>query len=139
MTTRNIVLAILALTVIIIAILRYCGSKSITEFTFKFPSFNPNHPPTSGTPAASIFSLSQDYPAAYTPGTPGPWTSINFQSNPAGYAGAVLNYCLEGNTGIDFKVQDNTVRKWYHAPWLHHGENLIDILLRSFHKYYQLI
>ena len=35
----------------------------------------------------------------------------------------VLAYCLEGNTGIDFKVQNNTVRHWYHAPWLHYGAN----------------
>jgi hypothetical protein len=32
----------------------------------------------------------------------------------------VLDYCLEGNTANSFAdVSANTVRKWYHAPWLH--------------------
>ncbi len=123
MTTRNVVLALLALIAITIAILRACSSKTITECSYKFPAYNPNHPPPAGTPASTVFALSQEYPSAYSPGAPGPWTSINFQTNPAGYATAVLNYCLEGNTSIDFKVQNNTVRKWYHAPWLHYGEN----------------
>jgi hypothetical protein len=36
------------------------------------------------------------------------------------YLQAVLNYCLEGNTANSFAdVSSNTVRKWYHAPWLH--------------------
>src|SRR5437870_9368728 len=36
------------------------------------------------------------------------------------YMQRVLDYCLEGNVALDFKVQENT-RKWYHAPWMHFG------------------
>jgi len=50
-----------------------------------------------------------------------PWRSIDFTTDPQGYADAVLAYCLEGNLAVDFKVQDNAVRKWYHVPWLHYG------------------
>jgi hypothetical protein len=33
---------------------------------------------------------------------------------------AVLDYCLEGNTANNFAdVSTNSLRKWYHAPWLH--------------------
>ena len=33
----------------------------------------------------------------------------------------MLTYALEGNTAIDFEVQNNPVRTWYHAPWLDTG------------------
>ena len=48
---------------------------------------------------------------------------FDFKTDYAGYMNAVLQYCIEGNLDIDFKVQDNKVRKWYHAPWLHYGTN----------------
>src|SRR5262249_28940883 len=36
---------------------------------------------------------------------------------------AVLKYSFEGNLENEFVVQNNPVRKWYHAPWLHWGPN----------------
>jgi len=82
----------------------------------KFPSFDPNHAPPAGT---KTFELSQQYPADYKVGEKFPWEKIDFKSHPNEYLFAVLDYCLEGNRTVDFKVQNNTVRKWYHAPWLH--------------------
>lgn len=72
-----------------------------------------------------VFKLSQSYPATLPPLEPlsqRPWTQFDF-TKPADapkYLQAVLNYCLEGNTANSFAdVSANTIRKWYHAPWLH--------------------
>ncbi|ROU05548.1 hypothetical protein [Lysobacter enzymogenes] len=84
----------------------------------RFPSYDPRYPPPPGTPPAQVFQLSQDYPKDYVRQT-FPWETIDFKAFPNEYLRAVLNYCLEGNVDVDFRVQDNRVRKWYHAPWLH--------------------
>jgi hypothetical protein len=73
-------------------------------------------PPTGWT--GPKFVLSQDYPATKPTNQPKPWKSIDFHTNPAGYLNAVLQYCYEGNIEVDWRGQDNNVRKWYHAPWL---------------------
>jgi len=71
-----------------------------------------------------VFKLSQNYPAtrpALEPASKRPWTHFNFKTpaQSSKYIQAVLNYCLEGNTANNFAdVSQNTVRKWYHAPWL---------------------
>lgn len=82
----------------------------------RFPSFDPRYPPPPG--AKDVFQLSQDYPTSFK-NESFPWMAIDFKAYPTEYLGAVLSYCLEGNLDVDFKVQDNKVRKWYHAPWLH--------------------
>lgn len=81
-----------------------------------FPSYNANYPPPPGTP--DVFELSQDYPSEYTPENY-PWLEIDFKKDPEKYMQTVLKYALEGNLDVNFKGQDNKVRKWYHAPWLH--------------------
>jgi len=69
-----------------------------------------------------VFQLSQNYPAQ--PPTPGPlpWSSIDFKTAPVPYMKAVLEYALDGNVEVDWEVQKNLRRKWYHAPWMHWGE-----------------
>jgi len=52
-----------------------------------------------------------------------PWESFNFRTQPRQYMSAVLAYTLEGNTGVNWDVHLNPVRKWYHAPWMHRGGN----------------
>ncbi|QQP96677.1 hypothetical protein [Lysobacter enzymogenes] len=84
----------------------------------RFPSYDPRYPPPPGTPPAQVFRLSQDFPKTYAADT-FPWEKIDFKAFPNEYLRSVLNYCLEGNVDVDFRVQDNPVRKWYHAPWLH--------------------
>ena len=87
---------------------------------FRFP--DAAMPPTSGW-TGPVFRLSQDYPAkAPAPEIP-PWSTIDFRTHPLDYARTVLRYGLEGNDAVDWAGQDNKVRKWYHAPWLHYGRN----------------
>jgi hypothetical protein len=80
-------------------------------------------PPPAGW-QGPVFKLSQSYPTSLpSPGTR-PWLSFDFK-NPSQvpqYIEAVLSYCLQGNTANNFAdVSQNTVRKWYHTPWLHAG------------------
>src|SRR5437867_636593 len=66
-----------------------------------------------------VFKLSQDYPATKPSAEPRLWKTIDYKTQPAVYLNAVLQYCYEGNIEVDWAGQDNAVRKWYHAPWLH--------------------
>lgn len=68
---------------------------------------------------APTFALSQDYPATRPTNQAMPWKAFNFRTDPAGYLNAVRQYCYEGNIEVEWRGQDNAVRKWYHAPWLH--------------------
>jgi hypothetical protein len=86
----------------------------------RFPSFAPEHaPPADYT--GMVFQLSQDYPVEAPAAEVMPWDSINFFTDPFDYARAVLKYGVEGNVEVDWMVQNNQVRKWYHAPWMHPG------------------
>lgn len=67
------------------------------------------------------FAISLDYPDQYDSSQPLPWESIDFQSNPEYYMEAVRKYAAEGNIKIDWDVKNNSVRKWFHAPWMHQG------------------
>ncbi|KAF4980840.1 hypothetical protein FZEAL_3238 [Fusarium zealandicum] len=49
-----------------------------------------------------------------------PWLKIDFEKNPELYAEAIREYCFDGMVPADFRPQDNTVRNWYHAPWMHY-------------------
>ena len=50
-----------------------------------------------------------------------PWLAIDFRAQPAAYLKAVFDYVLEGNGEVDWVVQNNRVRTWYHTPWMHNG------------------
>ena len=82
-----------------------------------------NLPPTGWT--GHVFKLSQTYPVALPalePASVRKWTQFDFKKplEAPQYLNAVLDYCLAGNTANNFAdVSANTVRKWYHAPWLH--------------------
>jgi hypothetical protein len=77
--------------------------------------------PTQGW-AGPVFHLSQQYPN--TPGNePQPWKQFDFRTQPNEYLKAVLAYCLQGNIEADWDIRQNSVRRWYHAPWLHWGRN----------------
>lgn len=73
-----------------------------------------------------VFILSQDYPRTPKFKNDFPWTKIDFKTDWKNYSQTVLNYCFEGNIRggnieSDFIAQNNKVRRWYHAPWLHWG------------------
>ena len=84
-----------------------------------FPSYNPAFPPPAK--AKDVFELSQDYPTSFNDKETFAWEKIDFKTKPNDYAMAVLRYCLEGNVETNFQWQQNKVRKWFHAPWLHEG------------------
>ena len=46
------------------------------------------------------------------------WKGIDFKTKPEQYLNAVLNYFYKGNTEVDFVIQKNETRQWYHAPGL---------------------
>ncbi len=83
----------------------------------KFPDFCPIYPVPAGT--TQTFELSQDYPTSYDANDEKPWLEHDFKTDYSGYLKSVLSYCMEGNVEVDFSVQDNKVRKWYSAPWMH--------------------
>lgn len=100
------------------------GFAQNSECTYQFPSYNSES--TADSAAAQgwpgdTFSLRQDYPQGMPEAADMPWEKIDFTKKPAQWANAVLDYCWEGNSDVDFKVQLNETRNWYHTPWLHHG------------------
>jgi hypothetical protein len=70
-----------------------------------------------------VFQLSQDYPSEKPTAEEYPWKKWDFKTQWKEYMRSVLDYCLEGNTEVDWVVQHNKVRRWYHAPWMHWGRN----------------
>ena len=59
-----------------------------------------------------VFHLSQNYPSQVAPDTY-PWMSYDPAAQPDQYLAAVLQYCLDGNSAVDWVLQNNTVRGWY--------------------------
>jgi len=86
----------------------------------QFPDAHGAPPPGWDGP---VFALSQDYPNELPPAEELPWQSIDFRTEPGRYLAQVLAYVLEGNLEVDWVVQENPVRSWYHAPWMQWGPN----------------
>jgi hypothetical protein len=78
------------------------------------------NPPPAGW-SGPVFKLKQDYPQTRPALGARPWMQFDFRTQPNQYMQAVLGYVLEGNKEADFVVQNNNVRGWYHAPWMHTG------------------
>ena len=86
-----------------------------------------------------VFKLSQDYPDSPPAPETLPWKTIDFKTNPLAYALALRDYVFQGNVNTSspngpWVIQNNTVRKWYHAPWMDSGANgreFIDGLTRE--------
>jgi hypothetical protein len=66
-----------------------------------------------------VFKLSQAYPTVRPNVEAYPWKGFDYQTQPEEYIRAVFSYALKGNAEVDWVVQNNAVRKWYHAPWMH--------------------
>ncbi len=69
------------------------------------------------------FEISLDYPNQYDSSVTLPWENIDFKSDPKGYMESVKKYAIEGNVEVDWNIKKNTVRKWFHAPWMHQDAN----------------
>jgi hypothetical protein len=86
-----------------------------------FPDFGFMAPPDSVT--SEVFKLSQNYPTTL-PTTPlPPFFKTDYQKDWRNYLLQVRDYCFEGNTEVDFRVEKNQTRTWYHMPWQHYGPN----------------
>lgn len=103
---------------VLTALVTFAGGAAGQEPAF--PSFR-------GQPLAGwtgpVFELSQDYPSSLPAAGSQPWKQHDFETQSAAYLQSVLGYVLEGNVEVDWRVQQNPVRAWYHAPWMHAGEN----------------
>jgi hypothetical protein len=106
--------------ILAISLIIFCSSFLPYKWqlpTLTFSSYNAAYPPPAGY--AHPFELAQDYPDDYNAKEQFVWQKINFKKCPKEYLKAILGYCLDGNTDVNFEVQRNTRRKWYHSPWLH--------------------
>ncbi|KZT29614.1 hypothetical protein NEOLEDRAFT_1127329 [Neolentinus lepideus HHB14362 ss-1] len=68
------------------------------------------------------WQIRNDYPATASKGD-APWADIDFKKHPERFCDVIKRYCMEGNKEVDFNVQNNKKRNWYHAAWLHYAEN----------------
>src|SRR5690349_11387173 len=64
----------------------------------------------------NVFKLSYDYPKKLPIEKKMPWLKYKFKTQPKEYMNAVLEYLVEGNEKANWVVQNNEIRKWYHAP-----------------------
>lgn len=89
-----------------------------------FPDFGFMLPPAQADSLGiRVFRLSQDYPEKL-PEQPLPdFFQTDFKKDWRKYLMQVQQYCFAGNTDVDFRVEDNKVRKWYHMPWQHYSSN----------------
>jgi hypothetical protein len=104
----------LYLVILIVSCLAATPALSVT-----FPDAH-DPPPANWT--GKVFKLSQAYPTTL-PSKEAPWEAFNFRTQPEQYIRSVFSYAIQGNIEVDWEVQSNQVRKWYHTPWLHAGNN----------------
>lgn len=93
--------------------------------TKPFPSYNQDYPPFERW-CNKVFQLSQNYNQASPIPDAQPWKQIvqkreDFKLKWKDYLTAVLSYTYQGNLETDWVVQQNKIRKWFHAPWMHSG------------------
>jgi hypothetical protein len=105
---------------VVVAALGVAALASGEQAPHAFPDYG-YAPPRDWT--GPTFELSQAYPKSPPPKTVHPWELVDFRSDPQAYLAALIDYCFEGNEEVDFVVQKNARRTWYHAPWLHYGAN----------------
>jgi hypothetical protein len=123
MFKRLLVLSLLSCAALVVSLPRIkTTARSMPAPVFNFPSARDN-PPAGWT--GPVFQLSQDYPLTAPAPETLPWKAFDFKTQPMQYINALLAYGLEGNIEVDFQGQKNTVRKWYHAPWMHPGREFI--------------
>ncbi|MBT5772956.1 MAG: hypothetical protein HOH95_01115 [Dehalococcoidia bacterium] len=110
-----------------------CGPETPEPPTVpRFPSFGELPPSCGGKdnlqpPACyddTLFELSQDYPTSEPDSDIDDILKIAYDEDDAwlDYMDALRAYIFEGNLEVDFVVQENAVRTWYHMPWQHWGK-----------------
>ena len=98
------------------------------SYSHRFPDANSAHIPTKKEYTGPLFRLSQNFPKQPQKWDAGlqkimkmPFSRDNDAWHK--YLITVRDYCFEGNIEVEFEGQDNAVRKWYHVPWQHWGDN----------------
>lgn len=73
-----------------------------------------------------IFELSQNFPVELASNSCADaarlWENFDFKTQSKEYMTEILKYAFEGNLESDWRVQNNLIRKWFHAPWMHAGK-----------------
>ena len=94
----------------------------VAQCSGQFPDYVDRVPETyEGT----RFLLNQDYPTSLPTDEPSPWKDYDFQTAQGAddYMMAVRQYVYEGMEPADWRLEQNTVRHWYHVPWMTLGQN----------------
>lgn len=97
------------------------NADGFAEAQTPFPDFGHMLPPSEYH--GPLFKLSQDYPDKKPKGPLPDFFQTDFKQDWRKYLEQVQAYCFEGNTEVDFRVERNGVRDWYHMPWQHYGPN----------------
>jgi hypothetical protein len=69
-----------------------------------------------------VFAPQFDFPVKVRD-TARPWEAISFRKEPKQYLQVLLDYALEGQDRVHWRLQANAKRRWYHVPWLGPGPN----------------
>jgi len=104
-----------------------CSAKTPKDDSqLPFPDFGFMASP--GSFSGPVFKLSQNYPATLPDKSkiPAFFSKLPATFSPdfslwRDYMMAIRDYCFEGNIAVDWCVQENPVRTWYHIPWQHYG------------------
>ena len=111
----------LCLVALIPALLTACVSTPPAPQT-PFPDYG--YKPPASEYSGPLFKLSQDYPTLRPELSDVPvLVNTDFTQEWRKYLLQARDYCFEGNIDVDWRVENNKVRKWYHAPWQDYGPN----------------
>ena len=117
-TTFSHIVQALCLTALISALLSACAPMPAPQVPFKDYGYQP----PAGEYTGTLFKLSQSYPTLHpAPNNLPGFFSIDFTQDWRSYIMQARDYCFAGNIENDWRVENNKVRKWYHAPWLDYG------------------
>ncbi|MDA0659108.1 MAG: hypothetical protein O2931_01060 [Planctomycetota bacterium] len=117
----------LCLSLVVISFGTWCQPLQGSESGRPFPDFG-FAPDQYDKP---LFRLRQDYPtkmpakeeipAWFQADMPEPQWRAYYKEHWRDYLLDIRNYCFEGNIEHEWRVEENTVRDWYHMPWQHWG------------------
>ena len=86
------------------------------------PSYNQAYGVPPNYTASQAFVARVNYPSTPTEKLPS-FMNKDFRADWKAYMNDVLDYALDGNEVVDFKVAENMRRDWYHAIWMQQGKS----------------
>ncbi|MCA9928632.1 MAG: hypothetical protein KC419_09145, partial [Anaerolineales bacterium] len=111
MKTAVILSCLLSILVLVAAC--NTGQKPFKDYGYKPPADQYD---------GTLFKLSQNYPTTPPDSNDLPiFFATDYQNDWRMYMMQVRDYCFEGNTEVDWRVENNNVRNWYHMPWQDYG------------------